>query len=120
MITKYLTNHSTNNHRLEVISWLKVKKGYVVPASVLSFPFVDLKHDLRFIAIIRPRKEIHMDEKKIALNSVFTFIVSSYCRIDCVSKEVHDLLNISKKVLDHGLLMHHVFRNFNCEKMEEL
>ena len=65
MIQRFLSKSSKNNHKISLNSWMKVKQGFVVPVNILTYPFVDLKHDMRFIAIIRPRKDITLDEKTI-------------------------------------------------------
>lgn len=96
MITRFLSNKNKNNHKLAVSSWLKVKEGYVVPVTVLSFPFVDIKHDLRFIALIRPRSEIMVEEVKLNLSSCYTFIVNEFGKIDCVSKECAEVYLINR------------------------
>ena len=83
-----------------------MKAGYVIPVSILTYPYVDLKHDLRFIALVRDRKDITLEEKTIPINSVFTMIVNEFGKVDCVSKECAEIMNICKKLLDHGLTLH--------------
>ena len=96
MIIKFLSNKSKTNHKLSISSWLKVKEGYVVPVTTLSYPFVDLKSDLKFIALIKPRNEVVVEEIKLNLNSVFTFIVNEFGKIDCVSKECDEIFLINR------------------------
>lgn len=38
--------------------------GYVIPIEVKSIPYIDLKHDLRFITLVKPRKEFDIDDVK--------------------------------------------------------
>ena len=43
-------------------SWLKLKPGYILPVEVHAQPYLDMKHDLRFVGLLKPVKELEIEE----------------------------------------------------------
>ena len=50
---------------------------------------------------------------------MFVFLVNKYGKVDCVSKEVHDILGICPKMIDSDLYLTHVLKGLTLDRLQD-
>jgi hypothetical protein len=97
---------------IQIDSWMIVRRGYAVPVQIMSIPHIDIKHDFRFISQIKVLNEFDIEDTRLSYNQAFIFLTCEFGQIDSVSKECHDVLSITPKMLELGLTIHQVLSGF--------
>jgi hypothetical protein len=93
-LKRFLSNKEKSNMVVEITSYLRKKSGSIVPVQIRSIPHIDIKHDLRFISLLRTRESIVIDDTEITYSNCFVFLIDEYGRIDSTSDSCQRVLNI--------------------------
>eukprot|EP00347_Sterkiella_histriomuscorum_P024090 403332344 len=118
-ITHFLQKNEKTSSKINIDSWMKVKQGYIVPIMLKSIPYIDLKHDLRFITLCKPKNDFEIEDTKYQYNQAFFFLVNSFGRVDSASQECHNLLQIGQKMIENGLSLQQIFIGFDLDRVTD-
>ena len=64
-ILGFLQKNEKTSSKIVIESWIKVKAGFIVPVTVKTIPMMDLTHDLRFITLVKARRDFELEDTKL-------------------------------------------------------